>query len=310
MNFGSSSGFIHNLASNGWIVHHNFDLRSGLQDVTFWYGTDHDHSTRRIQLVVAPVGHNRPANNQTPTSGLPSGHYVLAEVSLPNSTGGWERVAPVYTDRIPFSNNIPEELTNGLVDLYVRWPGGGLNYMRSDLTLLEIIYEAEGFYAVTFDVEPGDAEIVIEDTDGFVFIVPQGESRVVQLPPGDYTYTVSKPEYESVTGKFSVVDSAVRVPESGSITLMPPVVAVPITSIRINAIAIETVRRGETRAFTVTLNEGATDEGIVWTTANRALATVDENGVVTINNVIGTVVLTATDPESSRSHSILLRIAS
>jgi uncharacterized repeat protein (TIGR02543 family) len=83
-----------------------------------------------------------------------------------------------------------------------------------------------------------------------------------------------------------------------------------ITSIRINAIAIETVRRGETKQFTVTLNEGASDAGIVWTTANSALATVADDGTVTIKNVIGTVVLTATDPLSGRSHSVLLRIAS
>jgi hypothetical protein len=90
--------------------------------------------------------------------------------------------------------------------------------------------------------------------------------------------------------------------------VMVPVV--PITSIRINAIAIETVKRGEIRSFTVTLNEGASDASINWRTANPALATVDENGTVTVKNVIGTVVLTATDPVSGRSHSVLLRIAS
>jgi hypothetical protein len=58
------------------------------------------------------------------------------------------------------------------------------------------------------------------------------------------------------------------------------------------------------------LNEGASAEGIIWTSANTALAAVDENGVVTVKNVIGTVVLTATDPVSGRSHSVLLRIAS
>jgi uncharacterized protein YjdB len=89
-----------------------------------------------------------------------------------------------------------------------------------------------------------------------------------------------------------------------------PGVTVPITSITINAVAIENIKRGEIRRFTVTLNEGASAEGIRWTTANPALATVDMNGVVTVKNVIGTVVLTATDPDSRRSHSVLLRIAS
>jgi hypothetical protein len=85
---------------------------------------------------------------------------------------------------------------------------------------------------------------------------------------------------------------------------------IPITSIRINAVAIENIKRGEVKQFRVTLNEGASDEGIVWTTANPALATVNADGVVTVKNIIGTVVLTATDPVSRRSHSVLLRIAS
>jgi alpha-L-fucosidase 2 len=85
---------------------------------------------------------------------------------------------------------------------------------------------------------------------------------------------------------------------------------VAITSIKINAIAIETVKRGQIRQFSVTVNEGASSAYVEWKTANPALATVDKNGVVTVKNVIGTVVLTATDPDTGSSHSILLRIAS
>jgi hypothetical protein len=88
------------------------------------------------------------------------------------------------------------------------------------------------------------------------------------------------------------------------------VFARPITSLRINGIAIETVKRGQTRQFSVALNDGALSDRIVWSTANPALATVDSNGVVTVKNVIGTVVLTATDPDHGKTHSVLLRIAS
>jgi uncharacterized protein YjdB len=84
----------------------------------------------------------------------------------------------------------------------------------------------------------------------------------------------------------------------------------PITSIRINALAIETVSRGQVRQFTVTLNDGASDANIVWTISNQLYATVTDGGVVTIRNLIGTVVLTATDPVSGLSASIGLRIAS
>jgi uncharacterized protein YjdB len=84
----------------------------------------------------------------------------------------------------------------------------------------------------------------------------------------------------------------------------------PITSLKIDAIAIVTVKRGEVKQFTATVNEGATTDYLEWTTANPALATVDANGLVTVKNVIGTVILTAKDPVSERSHSVLLRIAS
>jgi hypothetical protein len=83
-----------------------------------------------------------------------------------------------------------------------------------------------------------------------------------------------------------------------------------ITSIRINALAIETMRRNEVKQFTVIVNEGASTSGVEWKTANPALATVAEDGTVTVKNVIGTVILTATDSVTGRSHSVLLRIAS
>jgi uncharacterized repeat protein (TIGR02543 family) len=85
---------------------------------------------------------------------------------------------------------------------------------------------------------------------------------------------------------------------------------VPITSLKIDAIAIVTVKRGDVRQFSATINEDATAEYLEWKTANPALAEVDVEGVVTVKNIIGTVVLTATDPASGRSHSVLLRIAS
>jgi hypothetical protein len=85
---------------------------------------------------------------------------------------------------------------------------------------------------------------------------------------------------------------------------------IPITFIRINALVIETVRRGQERQFTVTLNDGASDANIVWTISNQIYATVTDDGVVTVKNLIGNVVLTATDPVSGLKASIGLRIAS
>jgi uncharacterized repeat protein (TIGR02543 family) len=94
------------------------------------------------------------------------------------------------------------------------------------------------------------------------------------------------------------------------ITLKATWEPVTITSLKIDAIAIVTVKRGEIKQFTATVNKDATTENLEWKTANPALAEVDADGVVTVKNVIGTVVLTATDPNTGRSHSVLLRIAS
>jgi hypothetical protein len=88
------------------------------------------------------------------------------------------------------------------------------------------------------------------------------------------------------------------------------IVTEPITSLRINGIAIETVRRNQVRQFTVNLNAGASAANVEWSTSNQVFAAVDSTGVVTVKNVIGTVTLTAKDPLSGLSHSILLRISS
>jgi hypothetical protein len=104
--------------------------------------------------------------------------------------------------------------------------------------------------------------------------------------------------------------------KSPELTIIMPANAVsiglakPITSLKIDAIAIVTVKREEARQFTAIVNEDATTDYLEWTTANQALAEVDAYGVVTVKNVIGTVILTAKDPVSGRSHSVLLRIAS
>jgi rubrerythrin len=81
-----------------------------------------------------------------------------------------------------------------------------------------------------------------------------------------------------------------------------------ITSININAPVSTTVLRGTTYKFEVILNDNAIDEDIVWTTASPVFAVVNGDGSVTIQNKTGTTLLTATDPVSKLSSSIVLRI--
>jgi len=82
----------------------------------------------------------------------------------------------------------------------------------------------------------------------------------------------------------------------------------PITSIKINASAVTAAVRGGTYNFSVALNEGALDDDVIWLVSNPLLANVDNSGAVTILDRTGTVALTAIDPSSGLSHSIVLRI--
>ena len=83
---------------------------------------------------------------------------------------------------------------------------------------------------------------------------------------------------------------------------------IKITSININAPVSSAVTRGKTYEFKVILNEGALDKNIIWSINNPLYANVSPDGTVTILNKTGTAVLTAFDPVSGLSHSIILRI--
>lgn len=73
---------------------------------------------------------------------------------------------------------------------------------------------------------------------------------------------------------------------------------VPITYISINATPLMSIPRNSIQTFTVTLNPGALDDGIVWTVNNSTFATVKGGGVIVILNKTGMLILTATDPVS------------
>ena len=80
-----------------------------------------------------------------------------------------------------------------------------------------------------------------------------------------------------------------------------------ITSLVINAPTAMTVVRGGSYSLSVSVNEGARPDGIVWTVSNTAYATVNAAGVVTIYSKTGTIVLIATAPTGVMA-SIVLRI--
>jgi alpha-L-rhamnosidase len=178
---------------------------------------------------------------------------------------------------------------------------GGYVFNISSDDVISVAY-AEGYVAgalpkltVTFDTD-GGSEVEAA-------VVVYGDK--VQRPedPARYGFTFMG---WTLNGPVFDFDGAIF----RDITLKAVWELVPITSLKIDAIAIVTVKRGDVRHFNAITNEDATTEYLEWKTANPALAEVSADGVVTVKNVIGTVVLTVTDPATGRSHSVLLRIAS
>jgi len=81
-----------------------------------------------------------------------------------------------------------------------------------------------------------------------------------------------------------------------------------ITSVAIKAPALVTVVRGATYTFEAEVSEGAFADILDWTVGNTTFATVNADGSVTILNKTGSVILTAKDPDTNISNSIILRI--
>ena len=97
-------------------------------------------------------------------------------------------------------------------------------------------------------------------------------------------------------------------------TLLPGPETHRITSLRIatpqhiQAPSTVTVGRKVEKQFGVILNTGARSDGVVWRVSNTNIASVDADGRVTTFDRIGSVILTASDPESGLQHNIALRI--
>jgi hypothetical protein len=90
--------------------------------------------------------------------------------------------------------------------------------------------------------------------------------------------------------------------------------AYPVESLKIAtasgdpAPSMMSVERSSNQQFGVSVNELARTQGIVWATSDASYAVVDTNGLVTIANKSGIVILTATDTETGITDSIVLRI--
>jgi len=92
----------------------------------------------------------------------------------------------------------------------------------------------------------------------------------------------------------------------------PPIAATVLkigTAAGAPAAALVSVGRNRTIQFNVIASDDAWLNLATWSTSNASLATVDENGLVTIKNMVGNVTLTITDRYSGLTSSIILRIS-
>jgi hypothetical protein len=105
-----------------------------------------------------------------------------------------------------------------------------------------------------------------------------------------------------ITVQGTVAGDSVSVPVA--VTIVPPL----ITTLRIDANPVYSVKRGDQIQIEALVNEGSFPVWLKWSVSNPLYATVDDSGIVTILNKTGTVILTVTDPISDLSNSIVLRI--
>ncbi|MCL2153819.1 MAG: InlB B-repeat-containing protein, partial [Oscillospiraceae bacterium] len=136
----------------------------------------------------------------------------------------------------------------------------------------------------------------------------------------DYLGKVAQPDPNPTKDGYTFIgwsiDEALydfNTPVTGNLTLKAvwklTTDVIPVTSIKIDAPAQVTVLRMSKYTFTVTLNPGATSDGIIWSVTPAGFATVNPTtGEIITQNKTGTVLLTATDIASGLSSSIVLRI--
>jgi hypothetical protein len=89
---------------------------------------------------------------------------------------------------------------------------------------------------------------------------------------------------------------------------MCPAERVRVESLKINSPAMLSVARNSVTALGLIANLDATLESIVWASSDNSFATVDSDGIVTVLNKMGTVVITARDTRTGISHATVLRI--
>ena len=109
----------------------------------------------------------------------------------------------------------------------------------------------------------------------------------------------STAELAMIDGAFDVVYTTRGAWASASLTLP--------TAVRINGAALATLRKNATTQLTVTVVPADATPALVWSSSNAAIATVDENGLVTAK-ATGTVIITAKTIDGALTSIVTIRV--
>ena len=178
------------------------------------------------------------------------------------------------------------------------WADGNIQQSEYDW-MIDWLFAQERTFTVTFD-SAGGSEVAPA-------VVLGGETVEQPEDPVRFGYTFAGWLLGGELFDFAT-------PITSKITLTADWTLIPITSLRISrdgvtqAPAMIAVLRNSTEQFDIVINADALKSGIVWSVNNTNLATVTQDGIVTIKGVAGNVTLTARAP-SGVTHSIVLRIA-
>jgi hypothetical protein len=256
------------------------------------------------------------ANRQSNMSAYPEGYIFDASEGMVHRDENTK--ITTYEMRIPWNAITPDgkPVTEAYVMFYLglghegyestQGYGGYIGTYRYAVEVpMEIQAEVGGtvvYHIADFIGYVDSYTVQFVDWDGTVLkeqIVAEGKDATAPADPvrDGYIFSGWDKNFTCITDDITIT------------AMWEPASEVQITSIKIDGTSMVSASRNSTLAFCVTLNEGASDEGVVWSVSDPSIATANADGTVTIHNKAGMVMLTATDPESGLFHMIVLRVS-
>jgi hypothetical protein len=183
-----SNDWVEYIGSNGWLKFSNIDLKNGIEKLAIGYASPNNGTNRNIQLRIAEPGQG---DVETATT--------IATVDISSATGGWQNLKEVSTETV--------QAASGVKDLYLYWPQGDYNLSYASLITLDAYQPSTNFQEVTFQVDPAEAELSLQDAEGYLYAAGS-DGPTFSLPEGTtYIYTASREGYITKTESFTLEET-------------------------------------------------------------------------------------------------------